>query len=154
MKAHNPLYCDVAINDQWFEEAVANDDELGMCSESDQPETESEPSDELSLALQKLKSLAFQNGFTIFDVPYDGNCMFSAISHKLQRYANVDSRELIASHMEANAALYRGFVCQPVATDSKYNADTDPPTDEDEYINSVSDPELQTQLRWETRCMG
>ena len=94
MKAQNPLYCDVAINDQWFEEAVANDDELGMClveqndksmdTESDQPETESEPSDELSLALQKLKSLAFQNGFTIFDVPYDGNCMFSAISHKLQ----------------------------------------------------------------------
>ena len=50
--------------------------------------------------------------------------------------------------MEANAPLYRGFVCQPVATNSKYNADTEPPTDEDEYINSVSDPELQTQLRW------
>ena len=58
MKAQNPLHCDVAINDQW---AVANDDELGMClveqndksmdTESDQPETESEPmkcSDELS----------------------------------------------------------------------------------------------------------
>ena len=50
--------------------------------------------------------------------------------------------------MEANAALYCGFVCQPVATTSKYNADTEPPTAEDEYINSVSDPELQTQLRW------
>ena len=51
-------------------------------------QTESEPmecsSDELSLALQKLKKLALQNGFTIYDVPYDGNCMFSAISHQLQ----------------------------------------------------------------------
>ena len=167
LKTNNPLYCDIEINDQWFEEAIANDDELGMClveqsdetmdTECDQPETESEPmecsGDELSLALHKLKSLAFQNRFTIYDVPYDGNCMFSAISHQLQTsdVCNVDSselRQMVASHMEANAALYRGFVCQPVATNSKYNADTEPPTDEDEYINSVSDPELQTQLRW------
>ena len=168
LKTNNPLYCDIEINDQWFEEAIANDDELGMClveqndesmdTESDQPETESEPmeccGDELSLALQKLKKLAFQNGFTIYDVPYDGNCMFSAISHQLQtsNVCDVDSselRQMVASHMEANAASYRGFVCQPVATNSKYNADTEPPTDEDEYINSVSDPELQTQLRWD-----
>ena len=77
LKAQNPLYCDIEINDQWFEEAVANDDELGMClveqndetmdTESDQPETENEPtSDELSLAL---KYLALENGFTIYDVP-------------------------------------------------------------------------------------
>ena len=167
LKAQNPLYCDIEINQQWLEEAINNDDELGMClveqsdesmdTESDQPETESEPmecsGDELSLALQKLKKLALQNGFTIFDVPYDGNCMFSAISHQLQTsdVCDVDSselRQMVASHMEANAALYRGFMCQPVATDDEYNADTEPPTDEDEYINSVSDPELQTQLRW------
>ena len=65
------------------------------------------------------------------------------ISYRLAMYVcNVDSselRQMVASHMEANAASYRGFVCQPVATDSKYNADTEPPTDEDEYINSVSD---------------
>ena len=71
--------------------------------------------------------------------------MFSAISHQLQTsdVCNVDSselRQMVASHI---AALYRGFVCQPVATNSKYNADTEPPTDEDEYINSVSDPEVQ-----------
>ena len=47
---------------------------------------------------------------------------------------------MVASHMEANAALYRDFVCQPVETDSKYNADTEPPIAEDEYINSVADP--------------
>ena len=34
-------------------------------------------------------------------------------------------------------------------------ANTEPPTDEDEYINSVSDPELQTHLRWHKylRCL-
>ena len=124
LKAQNPLYCDIEINDQW---AVANDDEVGMClveqndetmdTECDQPETESEPmecsSDELSLAL---KMLALQNGFAIYDVPYDGNCMFSAILHQLQTsdVCDVDSselRQMVASHMEANAALYRGFVC-------------------------------------------
>ena len=144
LKTNNPLYCGIEINNQWLEEAVANDDELGMClveqndesmdTESDQPETESEPmecsSDELSLALHKLKTLALQNGFAIYDVPYDGNCMFSAISHQLQTsdVCNVDSselRQMVASHMEANAASYRGFVCQPVATNSKYNADTE-----------------------------
>ena len=42
--------------------------------------------------------------------------------------------------MEANADVYRDYVCQPVATD---DADTKPLTSEDEYINSVSDPEFR-----------
>ena len=78
-------------------------------------------------------------------------CSVLHISHQLQT-SNVCSselRQMVASHMEANAALYCGFMCQPVATDDEYNADTEPPTAEDEYINSVSDPELQTQLRWD-----
>ena len=47
LKAQNPLYCDIEINQQWLEEAIDNDDELGMClveqidesmdTESDQP---------------------------------------------------------------------------------------------------------------------
>ena len=146
-KSNNPLYCDIEINDQWFEEAIADDDELCMClveqndesmdTESDQPDTEPEPmecsSDEFSIALHKLKSLAFQNNFTIHDVPFDGNCMFSAISHQLQtsKVCNVDSSELrnkVADYVEANAASYCDFVCQPVATDKEYNADTEPPT--------------------------
>ena len=40
------------------------------------------------------------------------------------------------------------FVCQPVAQIDAYNADTEPPTEEDEYINSITDPQLQTELRW------
>ena len=31
LKAQNPLYCDIEINQQWLEEAIDNDDELGMC---------------------------------------------------------------------------------------------------------------------------
>ena len=75
--------------------------------------------------------------------------MLYHISYKTSDVCSVDSNELrqmVASHMEANAASYNGFVCQPEATDNEYNADTEPPTDEDEYINSVA---LQTHLRWD-----
>ena len=34
--------------------------------------------DELYTALQQLTALAKQNSFTIHNVPYDGDCMFSA----------------------------------------------------------------------------
>ena len=100
----NPLYCDIEINDQRLEGMVMSlvcvyNDE-SMVTESDQPDTESEPmdcsSDELFLASHKMKSLAFQNGFTNFDVP---------ISHQLQTsdVCSVDSielRHMVASHVE------------------------------------------------------
>ena len=37
---------------------------------------------------------------------------------------------------------------QPIASCDAYNADTEPLTGEDEYLSSVSDPQLQLQLRW------
>ena len=39
--------------------------------------------DEFTTALCQLKVLAHQNNFVIHDVPYDGNCMFSAVSYQL-----------------------------------------------------------------------
>ena len=68
LKTNNPLYCDIEINDQWFEEAMCSDDELGMClveqnnetmdTECDQPMECS--TDEVSLVLHKLKSFGFR----------------------------------------------------------------------------------------------
>ena len=55
--------------------------------------------------------------------------------------------------MEENPALYCDAVSQPIASCDAYNADTEPPTVEDEYISSVSDPQLQLQLRWEKYLM-
>ena len=79
--------------------------------------------------------------------------MFSAVSYQLQTsgLCSVDSSDLrqkVADHLEANALLYRDFLSQPVSSDDSYNADTEQPTAKDEYINSVADPELQTELRW------
>jgi hypothetical protein len=105
--------------------------------------------DELSTALEQLKALAKQNSFTIHNVPYDGDCMFSAISYQLQAndVCSADSsklRQKVADHLEANAPLYSDFLCEPVPSEEdSLNADTAQPIPEDEFISSVSDPQLQ-----------
>ena len=58
--------------------------------------------------------------------------MFSAVSYQLQANSvcNVDSNELrqkIADYLQANAALYRDFLCEPVSSEDGYNADTEQP---------------------------
>ena len=102
--------------------------------------------DEFSTALRQLKARAHQNSFSIHNVPYDGDCMISAVSYQLQAngVCNVDSNELrqkVADHLQANAALYCDFLCEPVSSEDGYNADTEQPTAEDEYINSVAAPQ-------------
>ena len=114
----------------------------------------SDNENDLSTAVHKLETIASQNGFTIHDVPYDGNCMFSAIAYQLNSsgVCDVDSsrlRQTIADFLKSNEAKYCDFVCQPVAHNDNHNADTEPPTEEDKYIESITDPQLQKQLRWE-----
>ena len=55
-----------------------------------------------SIALQQLRALAHQNSFTIQNVLYDGNCMFSAISYQLQN--------TIASVCNASLGLINMFI--------------------------------------------
>ena len=191
LKANNPLYANIEINEQWFYDALCNDEELCKCllqqndehmeTECDQPESASFNNDEstssdvseiavntesvsmecnsdsnsndgLSVAIHSLKLLASQNGFSIHDVPYDGNCMFSAVSYQLRDngVCNTNSKDLrlmVADYLEQNAASYWDFLAQPVASDDPYNADTEPPTAEDEYINSVADPQVRKHLK-------
>ena len=206
LKANNPLYADIEINDEWLEQAMSNDEELvASLLEQTDDDSDEHPSTELpteelcndsndnnvnihdnseptiasdndqamecdksiasdqamecdlppfSAALNALEKLARDKGFVVRNVPYDGNCMFSAVAHQLQStgVCNVDSyilREMLCDHLESNSSLYSPFVSQPVASHHAYNADTEPPTDEDAYIDSIADPELQYMLRWE-----
>ena len=89
--------------------------------ESEPMECSSTPgdNDEFSTALRQLKARAHQKSFSIHDVPYDGDCMLSAVSYQLQANSlcNVDSNELrqkVADHVQVNEALYRDFLCEPV----------------------------------------
>ena len=127
LKANNPLYADIDINEEWLQQALTNDEDLfaGMVEQSDnddmdteselptqetvgkhnanhidkdhepssteQPmDTECSPSslsvdnDALTIASNALERLARENGFTVHDVPYDGDCLFSAIAYELE----------------------------------------------------------------------
>ena len=53
---------------------------------------------------------------------------------------------MVANHLENNASL---FVSQLQTPRDDYNADTMPPTDEDAYLDTIADPELQSLLRWQ-----
>ena len=64
-----------------------------------------------TVALHELEAMAHLKGFEVYNVPYDGNCMFSAISHQLQisDECNVDSdelRKMLANYLEANSVVY------------------------------------------------
>ena len=77
----------------------------------------SDCNDPLLSAMHKLETIASQNGFTIHDVPADGDCMFSAIVYQLNSIGiHVDSQTLrqnVAEYLQANKASYCDFVCQP-----------------------------------------
>ena len=218
LKANNPLYADIDVNQEWLEAAVANDAELCECLVEQQNDIDQQPNtdntvkpivdsptdidmdcsdsdnvgptvdpqatvasptdsddvqsivdcvanvdspteiamecnDPLLSAMHKLETIASQNGFTIHDVPADGDCMFSAIVYQLSSIGiHVDSptlRQNVVDYLQANKASYCDFVCQPVARTDGYNADTVAPTKEDKYIASIADPLLQTELTWQ-----
>ena len=183
LKGNNPLYSDIAVNHEWLESAMANDAELCECLVEQQNDTDeeqnndtnihpiidfvanvasptevamdcSESSDPLLTAMHTLKTIANENGFTVHDVPADGDCMFSAIAYQLNssNICDVDSsllREMAAEYLQSNKESFCDFICQPVAQNDNYNADTLPPTKVDKYINSISYPELQNELRWQ-----
>ena len=70
----------------------------------------SDCSDPLLLAMHKLETIASKNGFTIHDVPADGDCMYSAIVYQLSSIGiHVDSqilRQKVADYLRANKASY------------------------------------------------
>ena len=56
-------------------------------------------------------------------------------------------RNMVANNLEQNS-VYRDFLAQPMATNDSYNADTEAPTEQDAYIDTIPDPEQQAELRW------
>ena len=130
-KINNPLYADVDVNAQWLQAAMANDAELceylvelqnhnqsnnattqsvadtvgNVASPNAPGEIAMDCSDNdnaFLTAQQKLNTVVNENGFTIHDVPSDGDCMFSAILYTLNStgLCDVDSdtlRQTVAS---------------------------------------------------------
>ena len=104
--------------------------------------------------MHTLETIASENGFTVHYVAADGAYMFSAIAYQLNssNICDVDSRllrEMAADYLQSNKESFCDFICQPVAQNDGYNADTLSPTKVDKYIDSISYPELQNELRWQ-----
>ena len=110
LKANNPLYKDVTINEDWVDDSLTTGSELftglteptkesmdtdNTCTEEsmgteniEESNTCTEETMETSCtqpqsANDVLSSIASRNGFIIHAVPDDGNCLFSAIAYQL-----------------------------------------------------------------------
>ena len=148
LKARNSLYADIDVNTEWLETATANDTELCEClvepndCDEEPPVTASpdiamdcsDTADPLVTAMHNLETQVRQNGFTIHNVPYDGDCMFSSILHQLNSSGVCEffGKTLRQAVVRANqASYYCDFVCWPVDQHDDYKADTDSITQED-----------------------
>ena len=81
--------------------------------------------------------------------------MFSAIVYQLNSTGMCSKalRQAVLDYLQGNQArCYCDFVCQPV---DHHDIDTEPIIQEDEIISSITDPQFQTELRWQkyVRCL-
>ena len=174
LKANKPLYADIDIADDWVESAIADDEELVM-SMLEQPEnmehdgntdiaevtnddsangSSSQPSNPVSRYTYVLKVFAREHRYGIHDVPSDGNCLFSVCAYQLQSIGHdvVDAsslRQAVCQHLSCFGEFYSDFVHQPVASSDEYNADNEPPNEEDAYIESITDTVVQQKLPYQ-----
>ena len=56
---------------------------------------------------------------------------------------------MVADYLSEHADIYSAFVHQPVNSSDGMSADNEPLDDEDVYIESLSDPVVQHELRWQ-----
>jgi hypothetical protein len=163
LKINNVLYKDVTINPNWVESSIVdNDITCSLMPQTISSETCEtcdddsclDNSDSHSDLFGGLSQIAKHHGFIVHDVPADGDCLFSAIACQLESIGidniNKDAlRHQVVSYLAENSTRFRDYVSQPVLSTNPCNADTEPPTIEDDYIATVSDPDLQTELRWQ-----
>ena len=99
-------------------------------------------------------SLARERGFTVEDVPGDGDCLFSAVRMLLENIGIQSGRRNLRAelveHLQSSPYTHgsshlRNFVSAPIIAHDPLNADTEAPTRQDEVISSI---DLRQQLRW------
>ena len=115
--------------------------------------TSSEASDPVSHYASVLESFAREHGLTVHEVPRDGNCLFSSVAYQLCNVGHdvneKSLRQMVVRYLSDHADVYSPSVHQPVHSTDEYNADIEPVDEEDAYIESITDPEVQQELRWQ-----
>ena len=114
--------------------------------------------DQIDEGLATLTSLARERGFTLRDVPHDGNCLFTAVQLQLEKLGmQIGSdtlRQQLVAYLENHAYTQDGschlreFVSAPVESNDSFNADTETPNKEDNSLSSIRDTSTRLQLRW------
>ena len=110
-------------------------------------------SDPVSVYAKVLTEFVRGHGLAVHDVPRDGNCMFSSVAYQLQNIGHDVNestlRQRCVHYLAENSEFFSHFVHQSVASNDGYNADNEALTEEDAYIESVVDPVVQHELRWQ-----
>ena len=163
LKINNILYKDITINSNWVESSIVESNLIcslmpqNFSSESHETSDDDsclDNSDSHDDSFGGLSQIAKHHGFIVHDVPGDGDCLFSAITCQLEPIgiSNINKHALrhqVVSYLAENSTRFRDYVLQPVQSANPCNADTEPPTTEDDYIATVGDPDLQTEPRWQ-----
>ena len=181
LKIHNSIYSNTVINEEWSKQSAVDDATLfdaltnksfennsssndmssRLCSTSffDSVAISSDIVSELHARVihgyRMLTVLASQRGFSIQDVPADGDCLFSAISLQLESVGiqPAESKELrheLVKYMDQNPPINEDlyYISELQSNDDILNADTDVPNDEDNQISLIEDPHTQAEIRW------
>ena len=162
LKVNNPLYKDIDINTDWVTQSLHDDGEM-LCSLIENPSDTgmdmSEPPptsptcnssssvDDVITTYSVLSRVARERGFTIHEVPRDGNC---AISYQLKHF-QIDSnimRSMLVTYLRDNPYFNDTHCCNFITSVSNNNGYNAAPDEHDFYIASVVNPEEQAQLRW------
>ena len=181
LKVNNPLYNDININRNWEDDAAQDDSELWEAVSSSAVRVNEVYSDSSqhdntnncvslqghikdtnagSLQDEGLVDLARESGFSVEDVPQDGNCLFSAVQCQLQ-LAGVECehdtlRKQLVDFFEDHPYAHDGsthlreFIAAPHDSTVQIGSsvDTELADAEDQYVESVEDHDTRMQLRW------
>ena len=188
LKEHNPLYHDICINNNWAVHSKQSDPNLwkAMTNENmnddisdldttggnsctsnelnEQDDTSGElgqcSNEKYTVALHRLQQRAKENGFQIFDVPRDGDCLFSATCHELKKHDLFDGnkddlRGDLAQYMRSNpvcdsdGSQYKDFLPARFESDNPLNDDTGRPDNRDKAIEKIANEEERKRQRWQ-----
>ncbi len=148
LKANNPLYADVDINDQWMIDSLNdNNDLFNSLTGNNNINEPVEVITDYDRHYNILVKLANEHSFVIHDVLGNGDCLFNAVAYQI---SDIDT-------CLDGAALRKDIVdflrCNPHVNGNHLgsylsNQVTEECNVEDSLISLVEDPDIQVQLRW------
>ena len=173
LKENNELYADIEISQDWQKSwknyTDENENGVEVLNKEINDNTETINTVRVSLSsesnnqsfelhtMEHLEHLVSRQGFKIVDVEPDGNCFYHAVEKQLKllnlpNMTHTALRQNLASYLEKenHTENYAAFVAKPIEYNEsdKARQDTEPRCDTDDYIDNISNPDDQTEIRW------